>query len=518
MVLASNRTCQICTKDPAVRFCQCSNPPILFCTVCLSEHQEKNPLSPHQTMPLIALNQGVAEYTRHFNNVSKGKIQLRSSVSMVGQFCEEMSASIDVMIAYLSEWKNSLQQWGMDETQRLSVLVETAVQEAEACLAQGTAPVYPLAMALWNLPAEQLPATRYSVTPADLTKLNQEWCKYECSIQQFCENKPAEIQPEEVKSEPAWECEFCKTANRQENRICTSCCRTRKELLAEGKEVTFWTCKKCGWAANELTQKDCANCKPKNDSDQLLRSNLPKSRPYASSFACEQAERRPQSALPARNLEQTQKGRQRNTPTAEKADGWICSVCQEENYSFSRTCLSCITPKSTESTGKTEARGVDMYPEQERTPPKAGENARSTWRCERCKLDVDSSKSYCGKCYAMKPSLALEREWSGAKVPQGSEKWTCPDCQYVNRPTRSNCLSCKEPRPALEEVKVEKNWVCKRCNRKNPDQKTMCLSCYEQKPAEEQKSAKYDNWTCGRCLTYNIYHDTKCKDCHCPKS
>jgi len=325
----------------------------------------------------------------------------------------------------------------------------------------------------------------------DPRKAKSAWkCRY-CTLEnpeaakvcQGCSKTNLPPDSSEAGRKQGWTCEYCTLQNKESARICDACAKTRKDLLPpsprpEPEENTtptgYWKCEECKYAANGSTDTRCYKCK-------------------------------------------AARSRQRNTPTAGKADGWICSVCQEENFSFSRTCLSCKTPKPTESTGKTEARGVDMYPEQERTPPKAVENARNTWRCERCKLDVDSSRSYCGKCYALKPTPALERELNGAKASQGSEQWTCSHCQHVNRPTHTNCLMCKEPRPEIEEVKVEKGWVCKVCSRKNPDQRTMCLGCYEQKPAEEQKSAKYDNWTCGRCRTSNIYYDTTCKKCRVAK-
>lgn len=293
-------------------------------------------------------------------------------------------------------------------------------------------------------------------------------------------NAPPEV-PEGKKE--GWTCEYCTLLNKESARICDACAKTRKDLLPpspppEEAEVTtkgYWKCGKCGYQANGPTDIRCYKCK----------------------------------AI---------KGTPREAKTTGIDDGWMCPVCETNNFSFSKTCLSCRAPKSTEKADKEEPRYEEAKLENGRAALKPGAKtaepkAGNTWKCERCNIDVEGSRSYCGKCYSLKPTSGLVKDLpSPPEATPSQEEWKCPNCQHVNRRGRGTCLICNIPKSGAEEEKTDQSWICK-CGRKNLEHRIKCISCYEKKPLDQPKAAQYDNWTCTECRNSNIYYDAKCRKC-----
>ena len=279
-----------------------------------------------------------------------------------------------------------------------------------------------------------------------------------------------------------WTCEYCTLVNSEYDRICNACAKTRKDLLPPSPEEpdvpAFWKCEECGCRTNASTDTRCSKCR-------------------------------------------APKGKQE---TRKDKDDWVCPNCQKENYSFSRACRTCKSPKPEEDLHRPGSRTSDTEPDQRqeiRIEPQAnpkGAKAADTWRCEKCGVEVQGSRSYCNSCYARKPTPG-NRDQETPKVST-QEDWKCGNCQHVNRPTREVCLICRVPRAKVERVKeAESDWTCKQCGQQNPDKEALCLSCYERKPSELPKAAaQYDTWTCGKCRASNNYYDSSCKKCGVAKT
>ena len=87
------------------------------------------------------------------------------------------------MIEYRDWWLEQLQS----EKSELNALLETAWQEATACLVEDTKPVSGLALALWTFPSQKLQVVSYSLNPPDLQTLCQTWTSYTNSISALCQ-------------------------------------------------------------------------------------------------------------------------------------------------------------------------------------------------------------------------------------------------------------------------------------------------------------------------------------------
>ena len=73
----------------------------------------------------------------------------------------------------------------------LTALIESAVQEIETCLGQGSRPVNPLSQAIWTLSPEELKVVNYAITVPDLQTLCQSWVSYSSNLQSLYERFPA---------------------------------------------------------------------------------------------------------------------------------------------------------------------------------------------------------------------------------------------------------------------------------------------------------------------------------------
>lgn len=197
--------CELCGAQQAMVLCACTSPPALLCDDCLVLHQVKNRQVPHQVLPIIALDYGPDEYVSKYNTVALGTAELRRSVELMEQYCAEVSASVDAAIETLTDFRDSLVSKAQAEKEQTSAAVEAAVEEAEACLAQGSQPTSRLAQALWTASPESLRAFSYSINPPDLKASCKTWASSQNTFNQICSRFKVQSlsPPEEAKTAPS---------------------------------------------------------------------------------------------------------------------------------------------------------------------------------------------------------------------------------------------------------------------------------------------------------------------------
>lgn len=343
------------------------------------------------------------------------------------------------------------------------------------------------------------------------------------------DNAPEQLQEikgytrgERPTSRPTWKCHYCFLENSEEYSVCQQCNKTNHSPEASEGAKQGWTCEYCT-LVNKEYDRICSAC-AKTRKDMLPPSPPPEERDDSAAFwKCEQCGYRSNGPTDARCFKcRANKGRQVTQPTRKDEEDWVCSVCQKENYSFSRACRGCKAPKPAEDLPRPDPKVEDRAPAPKREMrPEAqsdlrGAKAGDTWRCEKCQIDVPESRTYCNACYARKPAPTEDQEILKAR-PQ--DDWKCSSCQHVNRPTRNACLICRKPRAQAEQKKEpEGGWACKQCGIKNPDKETLCSACYEPKPLAQPRTTQSDSWTCSKCFTANVYYDSNCKKCGSNKS
>ena len=98
-------------------------------------------------------------------------------------------------IQWLLQYRESWVGWLQREKEQLAETIETAIQEAESCAAQGFIPATPLAQAILSAEPEKLRVIRCRLRQPDLQSLSKSWIIYENDLQTLCEriskgNKP----------------------------------------------------------------------------------------------------------------------------------------------------------------------------------------------------------------------------------------------------------------------------------------------------------------------------------------
>lgn len=170
--MTSNRTCQGCQQHQATVFCQCLQPPVPLCAECTACHEDKYPSLDHPKVSIPAAD-----------TLTEGKSALRRSLDRMEECGQEVARSVDSAIEYLQWYK----QWWVDllatEREKVAVIVEKAIEEAEHCLGREAIPMNPLAKALCSLSSEDLQIFQYSVTPPDVLTLCQTWASYSLTLQ-----------------------------------------------------------------------------------------------------------------------------------------------------------------------------------------------------------------------------------------------------------------------------------------------------------------------------------------------
>jgi hypothetical protein len=206
----SNKTCQICSKDEATHFCNCKNPPILYCIPCFAVHYAKDTRTIHHTIPIAALGKDHEEYQRKNEDLKIGKAALLENLEIIEKYTHDFDELMKNSIQYLTDYRIWYLKYLQTEKDSLSAAIEAAIAEATTCLDQGTAPVTSLSRALWILPAEELILVDCAVTTPDLQALYQSYATYRSRMQEICERFPPEI--EQVKDKVMLKLsELCKT-------------------------------------------------------------------------------------------------------------------------------------------------------------------------------------------------------------------------------------------------------------------------------------------------------------------
>lgn len=183
----SSRTCQLCEEREASHYCNCVNPPTLFCTYCLPRHHAKYPRTIHQIIPIAALSQSSEKHKRKSEDLQKGVSKLRRNVEQAEQFYHEFDDLMKRCIDFLTEYRSSWLQRMRIEKEALSVVIETAVQETRNSMDLGIEPVSPLGQVLWTMSFEDLQISRYSMAFPDLQTLYQTLTSYKNQLQGLCE-------------------------------------------------------------------------------------------------------------------------------------------------------------------------------------------------------------------------------------------------------------------------------------------------------------------------------------------
>lgn len=185
--IMGNKTCKVCFSNEATHFCDCKDPPVLFCFDCFSFHSDKNPQIVHQIIPINALGRKIRDYQPKYKALMKVAAELRKNVEKIDQCCHEFEDLVKTCARYLTEycsWKVKCMQ---TEKEELSAAIEAAVLEVTTCLDQNLEPESPLAWAIWTLLPEEMQVVSYSVCAPDLQTILQTCISYESHLQTLCE-------------------------------------------------------------------------------------------------------------------------------------------------------------------------------------------------------------------------------------------------------------------------------------------------------------------------------------------
>lgn len=173
------RICQVCTRSQAVVFCECTSPPTLLCENCFPTHPMKNPTIPHQVMPIAALGQNSQSYIQKFRALTQGAAELRSNVELFQKCKQDFSMTIQSAIDYLTQYRDNVLQQLEAEEKWTSTTIETAVREAESCLAGSLSPRSELGQALLTWTPSTLNLFTYVQRVPDFGSLCQTWITWE---------------------------------------------------------------------------------------------------------------------------------------------------------------------------------------------------------------------------------------------------------------------------------------------------------------------------------------------------
>lgn len=90
----NNKTCQVCCLNEATHFCDCQDPPTLFCNDCTNLHSRKDLQIIHQAIPIAALGRNLKEYKRKHKALMKAAAVLRKNVEVMDQCCHDVEEMI----------------------------------------------------------------------------------------------------------------------------------------------------------------------------------------------------------------------------------------------------------------------------------------------------------------------------------------------------------------------------------------------------------------------------------------
>ena len=177
----SNQTCCFCQERPAYFHCSCTTPSTLLCSSCLPVHSAKSQLIPHLILSTAAFGLDYRQFEAKVKEIRANKKELERNLRSMDQYCAEITESIDFAIDYFQQYRDFVVRSIRAKQQEIAELIETAAEEAEACLAQGTQPATPLAQTM-SAPPRPLRVFHYQIQPPDLPSLLHTWTSYTCDL------------------------------------------------------------------------------------------------------------------------------------------------------------------------------------------------------------------------------------------------------------------------------------------------------------------------------------------------
>jgi hypothetical protein len=196
--MAGNQTCQLCYTEQAEVFCKCTVPSILLCRLCSATHQAKSPGIPHLTLPVAASDRDEEQFLNRFQRLRDGKAAIFNNLVSLQRCRDEVNSTIDSAIVYLNQHRDWVLQCLQKEEEEISSAVNTAVVEAENCVAQGSEPENPLAKAILMLAPQELCVFTYSIAVLDLQSLCETLVTHHNTLQDLCKVPVKALEPAPV--------------------------------------------------------------------------------------------------------------------------------------------------------------------------------------------------------------------------------------------------------------------------------------------------------------------------------
>jgi len=218
---------------------------------------------------------------------------------------------------------------------------------------------------------------------------------------------------------------------------------------------------------------------------------------------------------------------QGNAQDHDDQEGWTCDYCTLINNESDRICNACaktrkeqLPPKLDKDLPKPASKTQKHQPDSRKKVRKEAQadqkeaKTADTWRCEKCLVEVQGSRSYCNSCYSLKPAPG-SRGQETPKVNTQEEDWKCGSCQHINRPTREVCLICRVPRVKVEQA-ASLSQEARALAKGDAADRAFMIDVQEE--AEPQANVKSSYWNCSACTAMNLPMDKDCYRCHNPKS
>ncbi|KAK7863649.1 hypothetical protein R5R35_006182 [Gryllus longicercus] len=210
----------------------------------------------------------------------------------------------------------------------------------------------------------------------------------------------------------SWECSSCLVRNKKDVKICVCCGGKQPSTQSDSKNSDDKHLKKdketplisSGWGSNFALQSgmwECSTCLVRNKAteDKCVACSEP--RPAADKPGPGKAEATATTTTTAGRSAGAGDWGSQFKLTAGK---WECSACFVRNEDKDQKCVSCTTPRKTETSNK---KGNDSV---------SGE-VRSDW---------------------------------GQKFKKPSDSWECPVCMIRNKSSSMKCDACEEPKPGID--------------------------------------------------------------------
>jgi hypothetical protein len=149
----------------------------------------------------------------------------------------------------------------------------------------------------------------------------------------------------------------------------------------------------------------------------------------------------------------------------------------------------------------------------------AASSGPTEWTCPSCNNLNFPLRTQCNRCQLPRPAAAPQRQLKPGE-------WLCPSCTNVNFPLRTQCNRCQLPKPMHHAAMMPAapqgvhggDWTCPQCNNLNFASRTACNRCKVDKVAVLGMDNQGANWTCGSCQNVNFPKRTECNRCKLDKA